>query len=185
MLKRTRVSDAGFTLVEIVVSIALVALLAAAITMQMVRRTVDGEAAALSRNIDSLSRGVVAFRNDVRRYPGRLSYLPTAPAVGSKDSCGSNIPARFLAYWRGPYVERVISTDGISSGSSTIQDSLHRVVVSDTVLRIVVEGVDEGVADLVERNFDTVVDPAAGTIRWTLDADARGTLTYSFPVRGC
>lgn len=188
-MPRRRRADAGFTLLEIAVAMAIVVLIAGVVMTRTVGRTVDGEAAALARNLDSLGRAVVAFRNDVRRYPARLGYLSATPAPGSADTCGNPIPARFLGYWRGPYTQRLIPAAGLTSGTSTIQDALQRAVppaVADTMVLIAVEGVDREVADRVERTFDAATDPAAGTIRWTAaGSSGRGTLTYALPVRGC
>lgn len=181
-----RRADGGFTLLEITIVLALIALLAGFIMTRMVGRTVDGEAAALSRNLSSLADGVIAFRNDVRRYPSQLSYLTSEPAAGTTDSCGNPLPARFRAFWRGPYADRTIPTTGLQSGTSTIQNALTRTVpAADTVVRISVDGVDQGVADLVERSFEASASLSDGTIRWEDAGGGRGTLTYDLPVRGC
>lgn len=176
---------AGFTLLELTIVLAIVALMAGFIMTRMVGRTVDGEAAALSRNISSLADAVGAFRNDVRRYPSRLSYLTSEPGPGTTDSCGNPLPARFRAYWRGPYAERTIAAGGIASGTSTILDSIARVVPADTVIRISVAEVDQGVAELVDRSFEASTSLTAGTVQWTDAGGGRGVLTYDMPVRGC
>lgn len=178
-------SRAGFTLVELAVTLAIIALVAGFIMTRMVGRTVDGEAAALSRNLASVGDAVTAFRNDVRRYPSELSYLTTKPGNGTTDSCGSALPARFRTYWRGPYTERSISTAGITSGTSVIRNALTRVVPADTVLRISVEEVDQGVAELVDRSFEVSPNLSAGSVQWLDAGGGRGTLTYDLPVRGC
>jgi general secretion pathway protein G len=178
--------NGGFTLIEIAVALAIIALIAGYLTTRMVGRTVDGEAAAISRNLSSLADGVTAFRNDVRRYPSQLSYLTSKPGAGTTDSCGNPLPARFRKLWRGPYADRTISTNGVQTGTSTIQDTVTRVVpAADTVARITVEDVDEGVAELVERGFDADVDLSEGTIQWTDGGGGSGILTYEIPVRGC
>lgn len=190
MLRQLRAgrSVAGFTLLEVAVALAIVALVAGFIVTRMVGRTVDGEAAALSRNLASIGEAVTAFRNDVRRYPSQLTYLSSKPAAGpsTTDSCTNPIPARFLALWRGPYTERAISASGTPSGTSTIQNTLTRVgVPSDTVIRISVQGVDQGVAQLVDRSFEASTSLSAGTVQWVDAGGGRGTLTYDLPVRGC
>lgn len=190
MLSRAapRRATGGFTLLEVAVALAIIALVTGFIVTRMVGRTVDGEAAALSRNLSAVADAVVAFRNDVRRYPSQLSYLTAKPVAGptTTDSCGNPLPARFIALWRGPYADRSISTSGVQSGTSTIRNVVTRpVLAADTVLRISVDGVDEGVADLVERSFEATPSLSDGTIRWTDGGGGRGTLTYDLPVRGC
>lgn len=186
MLRRcTGRGQAGFTLLEITIVLAIVALITGFIMTRMVGRTVDGEAAALSRNLSSLSDAVSAFRQDVRRYPSRLSYLTSEPGNGTTDSCGNTLPARFRAYWRGPYAERSITTAGVATGTSTILDSVARLVPADTVIRISVSDVDEAVAELVDRSFEASTSLTAGTVQWTDAGGGRGVLTYDMPVRGC
>lgn len=187
-MRHWRSDDAGFTLLEIAVALAIIMLIAGVVVTRSIGRTVDGEAAALAQNLDALGRSVVAFRNDVRRYPARLSYLSARPPSGASDTCGAPIPGRFLGYWRGPYTDRLIGGAGISSGTSTIQDSLQRAAPPgpDALLVISVEGVDQAVADRVERAFDVANDMGQGTVRWTPGVAAgRGMLTYNLPARGC
>lgn len=178
----------GFTLVELTIAVALVAMLAGVLYVQVVGRSTDGQAAALLRNIDSIEDAIAAFRNDVRRYPAQLVHLTVQPPSGALDSCGAVIPTRFRQQWSGPYLNRQVTTAGISSGTSTTGNGLERdEVLGDTAIVVVTQGVDLAVADRIEEVIDVSGGFTAGTVRWQADVATanRGVLRYRVPVRGC
>jgi prepilin-type N-terminal cleavage/methylation domain-containing protein len=177
----------GFTLVEVIVAIAVIALLTGILIVNVLGRTADGNAASLLGSLRAIEDGVTAYRNDVRRYPTELVQLTTQPTAPLNDACTAPIPARFIAEWSGPYLSRQVTAAGIASGSSLIQNSLQRVVEApDAFLEILVSDVDGDVAEIIKRNVDPDLIFTTGTIRWTeVGSTGRGELRYRMPVRGC
>lgn len=182
----------GFTIIEVVVALALVGLLAAVLIPQVTGRLVKGETATLAQNIQGLISGLQEFREDVGRYPHNLQYLVTLPS-SPVDVCLGQIPAAAEAAWAGPYLSRDIPSGGLVSGSSVITTELRRTpvdlaggVLPGTII-FSVTGVDRGVADGMEAAFDGNADFANGAIRWTAAPGVpdRGTLHYMLPIRGC
>lgn len=179
----------GFSLAEILVAIAIIALLLAVIVPTVTSRIRDGQGSAIARTVSSLRDGLLEYRADVRRYPTHLRYLSAAPGSAT-DICGQAVPASFLANWKGPYVNRAIGTTGIKVDEATVLDSIVRTPTTFTatttgVLAIRVEEVDSAVARLIERDHDVAADFTAGTIRWTNVANGVGILQLVVPVRGC
>lgn len=180
----------GFTLLEVVVVLALVAVLAAALVTTLARRPSDAQGAALARTFDVLVEGILDYRTDVRRYPPELRHLATPPPDGTTDLCGRTLPAQFRSSWQGPYVGRVLPAAGFPVGDARVENDLETEPASITpdspgLLIIVTRDVDRDVAIDLEHDYDTTEDLTDGTIRWTATGAGQGTLEYALPITGC
>ena len=180
---------AGFTLLEIVISLAILALLVATLAPQILGRMSRGQSASLLSTLTGLQHAANAHRGDTGRYPQKLRQLAVAPTAGVEDSCGRLIPGSGLSLWAGPYVDRNIPATGIPIGGSVIADSLRRTpsTYSDVgTMFIDVSDVEQAVADQMEIAMDGTVDYLNGSILWTqVGTTGRGTLSLASPVRGC
>lgn len=191
MLSATR-CRAGFTLLEVVVVLAILGVLAGVLFPQLAGRTTQGQAANLASNLDVLADAIQTYRGDVNRYPSRLTYLPDAPpASGATDACGRPLPPGLAAAWGGPYLARRVNAAGIPSGSATIRTTLRRVPAnasggSNGTLFIDADDVDLAVADILEAAIDGNADLTGGSLVWQpAGASGRGTVSFAIPVRGC
>lgn len=180
----------GFTAAEIIAVIAIIAVLAAVIIPQALSRIGDAHASALSTDLKGLSEAIEAFRGNVGRYPDSLTYLTTQPTAG-RDACQSAIPAQQLTQWRGPYINRAISSAGLPVGDMTIRSDLIRNPATIAagnfgVLYIEAENVDQSIALKVESAYDGgAPNLTSGNVIWTLVANNRGTLRFAIPIKGC
>lgn len=179
----------GFTAVEILVALAIVAVLSAIVVPQIVGRIRESKQSALSQTLFGLSQGIAEYKKAVTRYPSHLSLLTTAPGATAKDACGNPLTVANKNNWRGPYVSRQLLSTGIPMGDGQILDSLVRVSGPPTYLHIRTTNVDRVVADGLEVELDgtaTVDSLNTGTIRYTApDPQNQVTLTYSIPISGC
>ena len=94
-LRRRRSSQAGFTLIELVIVMAIIALLAALIGPQLMGKLDDSKIKATKAQIELLTTAIDSFRLDVGRYPSQeegLKVLFERPAN--------------LATWSGPYLKK-------------------------------------------------------------------------------
>jgi prepilin-type N-terminal cleavage/methylation domain-containing protein len=187
--RQLRGRNAGFSLIEIIVVLAVVVALSAVLVPVVVSRIQQGEAASLGATLAAVRDAVFAYRTDVRRYPTHLRYLTEAP-VAATDICGRSVPAAYLSSWQGPYLGRSISAAGIEVANAIVLDSIGRSpttfnasTTGELLLRV--QQVDSAVARRIERDHDTALDFGAGVIRWTDDGNGRGTLHMAIPVRGC
>ena len=176
-------------MMEILVALAIIALIMGVLLPVLARRLSDGESGSVASTLDALRQGVLEYRADVRRYPSHLRYLSAAPGSAS-DICGQTVPASFLAGWKGPYINRSIGTAGIVISDMTVLDSVVRTPTTFTSsttgeLAIRVDNVDSTVARRIEREQDATLDFGAGAIRWTQTAGTRGILSMVLPARGC
>jgi prepilin-type N-terminal cleavage/methylation domain-containing protein len=184
-------SRSGFTMVEIVTVLAIMALLAAVVVPQILQRIGEGKGAALARTLSAVSDAAIEYRADVRRYPTHLRFLSTAPTAGTKDLCNQTVPTTFLAAWGGPYVKTPFTTSGVPVGDATVRDSLELDPVgpyttsTNGSLVVVALNVDSTVAVQLEKAFDGNSTFGSGTIRFTPGLAKTGTLKFAIPVRGC
>lgn len=90
----------GFTLIELMVVILILAILAALIVPRVMGRTGQAKVAKAKSDIATLYSSVQQFHLDTDRYPTQeegLQALRTAPSD--------------VKNWHGPYLERAISND--------------------------------------------------------------------------
>ena len=176
----------GFTLIEILVVLAVVLALAAIVIPQVAGRAREATPAALISSVSTLTDAIGQFKADVRRYPQRIEWLGTNTGSPT-DVCGNSIPAGLLDGWSGPYLQRRAS-GGIPAGDATIVNLLERAdPAGTTVSSIIIKAYDvrQADAETIDLQIDGVADLNAGTIRWTDIAGPTDTLYYYYPIRGC
>lgn len=181
----------GFTMVELVVVLAILAGLAAVVLPQMLGQGREGRTAALAQSLTSLRESIYEYRADVRRYPTNLRYLSSQPS-SANDFCGRNVPSSFLDEWMGPYTKEAVTADGIQLYAAVIQDTLKTEPASFSPgqagsILVTVDAVDSLIADELEQTYDGESSPdfTDGTIRWTGTSAGQGTLEFALPIKGC
>lgn len=116
----------GFTLAELMVVVAIIAIITAIAAPRLGNSVTKSREAALRTNLQVVRSAIDTFRNDTGAYPAQLTdvAVTTAPASGLSRSGTSQ--AITSSDWRGPYIQAV-PLDPISnkdfvytaSGSST------------------------------------------------------------------
>lgn len=171
MFKRSS-KRAGFTLPEVLVTVAIVAVLAAMVVPAVTQQISKGDAPAFASSVGSLRTALTSFVSDVRKLPGEVSQLSTAITLTDEDlataaDAGTAYIASVVARWRGPYESSGMTTGQIPLGmgwttGDDLVDSLGYIVVTVTKAGAVI-------ADATE--LDVAVDngngAAEGLIRWT------------------
>src|SRR5437879_4720134 len=95
----------GFTLGEVLVSVAIVAVLAAIVIPAVGSQISKGDFGRVSNDLLSLRGAMEQFLTDVRRYPrsiGQLTTLPTASLL--PIGTATQYTASEVNRWRGPYI---------------------------------------------------------------------------------
>lgn len=187
----------GFTVIEILVGILLIAIMSAAVIPALMGRVRDAQTSALGQSLFSLSQAIFEYRKNVTAYPQSLVQLAARPSPTDNDLCGNDLLNR-RNNWRGPYISRELIAGGVGIGDAQIKDTLRYSTVlpsiTPTTLYIDVGMVETQVATDLEAQFDGAnANPATGTIRYTsapvgvLPAAAAGTqnLSYAIPISGC
>ena len=184
----------GFTVLEIVVAVFILALMSAAIIPALMGRIRDAQSSALSQTLFSLSLAVFEYRKAVSVNPSQLTQLAAKPLGTDNDACGNDITTANVNNWRGPYVSRELLSAGIGIGDARISNALRREIGPPTILFIDVEFVDAQAAVDIDRAYDGQTDtPTTGTVRYTAAAfggyqaapAGMVTLSYGMPITGC
>jgi general secretion pathway protein G len=161
----------GFSLAELLVGMAIIALLAAVLIPAVTGQIAKSDATRTLQDISSMRTGVEQFVADVRRYPGKLSHLTRAITVADRDVNGVVYSANLVARWKGPYVAR--DTSGAAGGFVTgygavAVDSLVRVIYQPGVnyVTIRVAGITQADFDRMDVDIDGSVNALNGVLRW-------------------
>ena len=181
---------AAFTMVEILVALAIIAILAAILVPTVGSQLRQGKSTAVANQLSNLRSSIDAYRQNVVRFPLVLTVLTTLPGATAVDACGTVVPAANRALWRGPYLNDNILGD-FPVGDATILNQLVRIPAAGAgapgILEILAINVDSTVAADLEAQFDGTPIVAAsyttGTIQWT--AAGLDTLKFLIPIRGC
>ena len=116
MRHRNPLARAGFTLIEVLVTLVLLALLIGVIVPQVVNQLERGDPTRVAADLEAMRSGTKLFRVDVKRLPGSAHQLvldpvdwPTADTDASQDDSasigGTTIPTNLVNRWGGPYLE--------------------------------------------------------------------------------
>src|SRR4051812_19945271 len=159
----------AFTVFEVLISLALLAIVSAVVIPALMGRIRDARSSALGQTLFSVSLAIFEYKKGVTVYPPQLIYLSQKPGATVTDACGANaIGATNSNNWRGPYITRELVTNGINIGDARIVDSVSVSPAGPpSRLFINVAGVDTLTAVDLERQFDgTPENPATGTLRY-------------------
>lgn len=119
----------GFTLAEILVALALIALLAAVLLPTVAGQILKGDAARVQQDLEAVRAGVDQFLADVHRYPGKYSDLTTkiTTTAAHVDVNGASYPSGLVSKWSGPYVTKDTVNSVVETGfGGTIQNGLGK-----------------------------------------------------------
>jgi prepilin-type N-terminal cleavage/methylation domain-containing protein len=187
MLKN-RSSRTGFTLPEVLVTVAIVAVLAAIVVPTVTNQIGKGDDTNLQTNAGSVATTITAFVSDVRKFPGRLQHLVTAPVAADLDVTGSAYGAASVARWRGPYQNGSLKayastspTDSIFWGLAYAVDSLSDTsfTAANGYVGVTLGGVPSTAAAL---HIDSLIDggtgAALGSLRWAGSPPTNGRLVW-------
>lgn len=186
----------GFSIAEIVVAIAIMAILGAIVVPSvgsyLDRKRVEDSAATL----DSLRVAIGRFRTATTDYPGRLSHLTKRITTSDRTACNTaaNTIVNYASQtgWdnNGPFWDRSIPRTGVPLQIGTVRDSMHRTSTSVLPGAMVMTIPNVSIEDARELNLleDGPLDAdqangsnTTGTVQFTLPSTS-STVTYFIPV---
>ncbi len=130
MENRTNERKTGFTLAEVLVTIAILAIMAAVLLPALNNQLTKGDTSRISSDLTNLRSGVQAFFSDIRQYPGSTDQLVTPLNASSTDILGKSYQPSAISAWKGPYISRdVLSNTG---GRATITPAFGSLATSST-----------------------------------------------------
>ena len=182
----------GFTLAEILVALALIALLAAVLLPTVAGQILKGDASRVVQDLEAVRAGMDQFLADVHRYPSRYSDLSTkitSTAATHADINNAVYPAGLVAKWSGPYVTKDTNSLGVleTGFGGTIQNGLTKTLHTNGINYVTVR--IHGIAGPDFDKIDAIVDGATasprttGILRWGTGASVDTTRFLATPIQ--
>lgn len=164
---------AGFTLAEVLVTIAIIAIIAAAIVPAVTSQIGKGDETTVTSAVNTMRTSITAFVSDVRAFPSRLSQLTTVPtALTDTGLSGTAYTAAQVGRWKGPYstTSTFAADDSLPIGmgaflGDSLKDSLN-FVVANINLDAGSAAANVALAFKIEALFESTADSTSGMIRW-------------------
>lgn len=198
------VNRAGFTIIEIIVGLALLAVMGAiiAVSVQKTSATLsDNERIdEAAFNLDQLARTIaffeptkppITFRFTVGVYPGRLSQLTAPISTTQTNDCGAVFTAGQVTAWTGGYYLKEIPTtnfkitDGFIANDLLVRTPANANAGLPGVLAIEMPNVTYADAVLLGLAVDNDSTGTLGTTRFTVNGNQPVTVSYRIEVGGC
>jgi prepilin-type N-terminal cleavage/methylation domain-containing protein len=172
----------GFTLAEVLVTIAIIAIMAAVILPALNNQIQKGDTSRLASDLTSVQSGIQAFVSDIRRFPSTTDQLLNG-ATGS-DIFAAPFTALDQSAWKGPYLSRDIlsHTGGRASISGTFT------ITTSSTLQFLTVNISP-VTNTQFENIELALDEGTASTTSTTTGNIRyssGNTTLSFlamPVR--
>lgn len=178
----------GFTLAEILVALALMALLAAVLLPTVAGQVLKGDAGRVVQDLEAVRAGSERFLTDIRRYPGRYSDLSAAITVANTDVLGNVYTNGQVTKWGGPYVTKDTISASVETGfGGRITNAFDTVTNTNAVpyLTVVVTGITGPDADRIDEQIDgpSANPRTTGLLRW-VSAGGVDSLKYlAMPIQ--
>lgn len=123
----------GFTLPEILVTVTVIAVLAAAVVPAVTQYVNKGNTPASQQDVQQLRTAITAFTADIRRYPGDLGQLTHVINTAAANPLGTDGAATPVAFtqldslkWKGPYTSAPIDSANATFTSAGLAFTIGR-----------------------------------------------------------
>ena len=182
--RRSRGRRSGFTLAEVLVTLAIIAVMAAVLLPALNSQLSKGDTGRLESDFTNLQTGVQAFVSDVHRYPATIAQLTTALSGTPADLLGASIPSTLVAKWKGPYIGRDVGVGNTAGG--VISSTFTSVAGTNGVnyLSVTVTGITPGDFANIENVLDEGVTGASSTTGSIRYNSGSSTLTFlALPIQ--
>jgi prepilin-type N-terminal cleavage/methylation domain len=179
-------SRRGFTLPEVLVTVTIVAVLAAVMVPAVLNQVGKGDVPSVGGDIGAIRTAITTFAADTRRFPQFLSQLSGDVLLGTaKDFNGVAFGAD-AANYRGPYLTVAAGAHtGPTGGTfadtlvSTLPTPSNQICLRDDTTANAHSRVPAPVARQIDLAIDGVAGPTAGVVKFTIpsgDTLTGGTL---------
>lgn len=176
----------GFSLAEILVAIAILAVVAAVVIPSIGGQLRSGDESRVQQDLSNLRSAIEQFLADVRRYPKSVGQLTNAPTTAHTGLTGGVFSTGQVARWRGPYISKdsvLALRTGFDMNIATAFDTLTAPGTGIVYLRIIIPAFDSTNAARLDQKMDDGV-LTTGQIRWTVSTATADTLFYyTIPIQ--
>lgn len=177
---------AGFTLAEVLVALALIALLAAVLLPTVAGQILKGDAGRVQQDLEGVRSGIDQFLADIHRYPLKYSNLSKVITTSDSDITPSPYTAGLVNKWVGPYVVKDTVNASVPTGyGGSITNRFMKTLHTNGVnyVTIVVTGISGTDFDRVDLQVDGVVGRTSGLLRWVSAGGIDSTKYLATPIQ--
>jgi prepilin-type N-terminal cleavage/methylation domain-containing protein len=170
-LMKSKRNRRGFTLGEMLVTVAIIAVIAAVVIPSIGSQLTKGDESRVQQDLLGIRGAIEQFLADVRRYPATVAQLIRRPTTVATDSALAGTGGAYTTAqanrWRGPYLSKdsvAALTTGFGGTITFIRDSIGAATGAQNFLVIKVSAIDSASAVKVDVDMDDGVS-TTGTIR--------------------
>ncbi len=169
-MSKNRSNRTGFTLAEVLVTVAIVAILAAVVVPAVTNQITKGDEANIASTVGSLRTGITAFVTDTRKFPRRASDLFNAILSTDKDITVTDYGTAAAGRWKGPYMSGSLgAADSLPVGLGFVRNTMKDSGFA-TSSGYVIATIGGVYTDAAAARIDSLIDNgnglAAGAVRW-------------------
>ena len=162
----------GFTLPEVLVTLAIVATLAAVLVPALMSQLSKGDAGRAVSDLQAVETAIGAYVSDVRRYPVTLGQLSTKPINTAPDILTNQLSANLTARWRGPYLTKALAGGTDSTLQTGFGADISKTFTAASYnaiqyVRIDVSPLTEAQADQMDLIIDDAASSSTGRFRFS------------------
>lgn len=111
----------GFTLIETIVTVGLIAVIAAFVIPTVVQKAGAGDPVKVQNDLNTVRTAIETFATDIKNgFPHQVSSLTARPTAGVDQFLDSTVMvANQVAVWNGPYMGATVSSiagDSLATG---------------------------------------------------------------------
>jgi general secretion pathway protein G len=173
----------GFSLPEVLVALALIAILTAVLMPGLTSQVRKSDATRIEGDLTALQAAIQAFVADVHRFPATTTQLTTPLVNGATDLDVATIPNSLVARWKGPYLTKSLIGN---TAVGAISNTFTRVTDSGTGVDYIVVTVTNTtntefaeIEDMLDAGTASSTSSTAGSVRFS-----GTTLTFfALPIR--
>lgn len=172
----------GFTLPEVLVTVAIIATLAAVLLPALTGQISKGDTTRAAEDLLAVQTGVTAFVSDVRRYPSELDHLTSLVSTSDVDILSSTYPTNLVGKWKGPYLsKRLTNGDLETSLGGDIKGTFVKVAdAGSNFLAVQIAGISTNDFNKLDEIIDEEANSSTGLLRY----NASGTTSfYALPIQ--
>lgn len=181
------VARGGFTVVEVLVALAITALLGALVVPAILASVDRARVDAAEESLGAIADAVNLFADRVQEHPRQMTQLVIPITTGMTDICGGAYTNGDVGQWGGPYLDRAIPSAGVPIGIGTVQNTFTSRADPSGIdyLQPVVNGVLVEDAQALDNRVDGGDGINSGAIRWTVTGGGFATVFYLIPYPDC